>query len=540
VATGLLETPALGPCQVTLRPYQEEAIDAVRSEFLAGRRRTLLVMATGLGKTITFGMIARRCIEKHGRVLVLAHRKELIEQAVNKLDLLGVEAGVEMGKHRARATFDPDAVVGTVQTLQGSRLASWPEDYFRMVVVDEAHHGVAATYEAVLRRFRRARVLGVTATVDRADEEDLGQVFESVAYDYDLFRAMTAPPPGPYLCRLLFVQCGLKVDLRDLRPRRDDYSEADLEERIAPLADVLAVALRNEFGERRTIVFTPGVKSAQGIATALQSLGVRAEWSSGSDPDRDGKVERFRRGESQVFVNCQLATEGFDVPEVSAIGLCRPTRSRLLYSQQVGRGTRLSPGKADCLLIDFDYLTARHDLVRPVELFDSTGTDSELLDLAAAAVAKAGEKPKDLLDALAEGRDAHRRLQADRVRERELKVKARDRELSYRRVTYDPLAVYDSLGLPWRGKKTGDAVVDRATPGQVEYLSRLGVTDAPCLSRTRASTLLDYLAARKKQGLATLRQVSWAIAKGCDPVVARAMRFDEASAFLDKHFRRGA
>jgi superfamily II DNA or RNA helicase len=474
-------------------------------------------------------MISRLCAERGGRTLVLAHLKELVGQAVNKLDLLGVEAGVERAEHRARATFDPDVVVATTQTLQKDRLESWPADYFRMIVVDEAHHATATTYRNILKHFPGARVLGVTATADRADEEDLGQVFESVAYEYDLFQAMTAEPPGPYLCRLTFVQCAVDIDLRDLRPRKDDYSESDLEGRIAPLADTLANALKQEIGDRRTIVFTPGVKSAQGIATALASLGVRADWSSGEDPEAEAKVERFRRGEIQVFVNCQMAIEGFDVPEIAAVGLCRPTKSRLLYNQMAGRGTRLAKDKPDCLLIDFNFLTAQHDLVKPAELFDTPGADSEVIEIANEIATK--EPGTDLLDAV-------ERATKEKQQRAVLRVQAHERKLSYRKVTYDPLTVFDAVGLPWRGGK--DAVVNRATDAQVRALQGFGVDDAPNLSKTRASTLLDYLTSRRKRGLARPRQVAWLIAKGVEPAEARDMTFDEASARLDQLFRKRA
>jgi superfamily II DNA or RNA helicase len=524
----LLDTPMLGPNKIALRPYQEAAITAVRREFVTGRKGTLLVMATGLGKTITFGMIARQVIEKGGRPLILAHRKELISQAVNKLDLLGVQAEVERAEMRARALYEPDAVVATVQTLKGDRLKSWPQDHFRLVIVDEAHHATAPSYRTILDHFTRAKVLGVTATVDRADEEDLGQVFDSIADEYGLFWAMTAPPPGPYLCRLKFVQCDLDIDLKDLRQTKDDYNEADLEARIAPLADTLANALRQEFGDRRTIVFTPGVKSAQGIATALQSLGVRADWSSGEDKDRDAKIQRFRDGGSQVFVNCGIATEGFDVPEVGAIGLCRPTKSRLLYSQMVGRGTRLAKDKPDCLLIDFNYLTAKHDLVKPAELFDSANASTEVTDEAGKVIDKAKGTPVDLLEAIEEGREEHKRKQV-------LRVQARERNIAYRKVSYDPLAVCDVLGLPWRGSK--DAVTNRPSEKQIEYLKGFGVEDAPNLSKHRASTMIDYLKVRRERGLATFKQTAWLIAKGVDPEVARVMSFREASDRLDELFR---
>ena len=529
MATGILDKPTLGPCNVELRPYQFDAVGAVRSRFHAGDKSTLLLLPTGTGKTITFGYIARLTIEKGKRVLILAHREELIDQAVNKLDKLGVEAGVEKAFQYARSIFEPDAVIATVQTMQRKRLQSWPQDYFALIVTDEAHHAVAQSYQNIYKHFHKAYHLGVTATADRADEEDLGQVYQSIAYEMSLWDAMTCEPPGPYLCRLKFVQCDLQIDLRDLKPRKDDYSETDLEERIVPLAETIANAIRQEVGERHTLVFTPGVKSAQGIATALEALGLHFAWSSGDDDQRKEKVKRFQSGEIQGLVACQLFTEGFDVPETSAVVLCRPTKSRSLYSQMVGRGTRLARDKTDCLVIDFDFLTAKHDLVKPVELFDTTVTDSEVLEIAHKAVKKT--KGLDLLEAIQDAEKEHHRRQV-------LRVQARERAVTYRRVSYDPMSVFDTLGIPWRGGK--DAVIDRATPKQVDLLHKFGIEDAENLSRTRASTLLDYNISRMKRGLATTKQVSWLIAKGVDPATARTMTKKEASAYLDTVFRKRA
>src|SRR5262249_13799209 len=160
---------------------------AVRSQFAAQKRSTLLVLPTGTGKTLVFGMIARRVIEQGGRVLILAHRNELIEQAVDKLDLLGIEAAVEQASRYARAIWEPDAVVATVQTMQRDRLATWPADYFRLIVTDEAHHATAKSYQAVCQHFPHAWHLGVTATADRADDDVLSDVFESLAYEMTLW-----------------------------------------------------------------------------------------------------------------------------------------------------------------------------------------------------------------------------------------------------------------------------------------------------------------------------------------------------------------
>ena len=179
----------------------------------AARSQRYECLPTGCGKTITFGMITRKAIEKGNKVLILAHRGELIDQAAEKLCTLGVDAQIEQASSYARSVWEPDCVVGTVQTLRGKRLESWPRDYFRLIVTDEAHHATADTYQAIYEHFN-ALHLGVTATADRADEDSLSDVFESVAYEYSLWDAMRAPHPGPYLCRLTFVQCDLQIDLR--------------------------------------------------------------------------------------------------------------------------------------------------------------------------------------------------------------------------------------------------------------------------------------------------------------------------------------
>jgi superfamily II DNA or RNA helicase len=523
--------PTLGTSTIILRDYQQEAVDAVRNEFARGKRSTLLVLATGLGKTIVFGNITRRVIEKGGKVLILAHREELITQAVQKLDLCGVEAAVEKAEQRARTLWEPDAVVASVQTMQRKRLESWAPDYFKLLITDEAHHATAKSYRAVYRRFPTAWHLGVTATADRADEEDLGDVFESVAYEMTLWDGIRAEPPGPYLCRLKVVQCDVQIDLRDIRMTAGDFNLGDLETKIRPLVEILANAVRQEIGNRRTLIFTPDVGSATAMATALDSLGFRSEWTSGDDNDRKGKIERFRTGETQILSNCMIATEGFDVPEIAAVVLCRPTKSRPLLAQMIGRGTRLADGKQDALVIDFDYLTAKHDLVKPVELFDSTHTDREVIQIAQEIVAK---KPRsDLMEAIEEAEKIHKERQV-------LRIQAREREVRYRRVSYDPMAICETIGAPWRGKNP-DAVIHKATPGQVNCLVKAFKVDgAANMSRSMASRLIDNLSERRKAGLATYKQVSWAIAKGMDPAEARMLTFEEASKFLDSVFNKRA
>lgn len=526
IATLFDVTPELGPDTLDLWPYQEEAFQAVRRE-LARAKSTLVILPTGTGKTVLFSKISRACVERGGRVLVLAHRGELIQQAANVMERVGIVAGIEMADARARAACDPDVVIATVQSMQRDRLASWPSDHFRLAIVDEAHHATATTYQKVLNHFHPAKVLGVTATPDRADEDRIADVFGSVAYEMSIWDAMTAAPPGPYLCRLRYVQCDVGIDLRDIRTTGGDFNLADLEAKISPLIDTLANAIRQEVGDRRTLVFTPDVGSATAMATALQSLGIVADWVAGDSADRDAKVAKYKSGEIQILVNCNLLTEGFDAPETAAIGLCRPTKSRPLYAQMIGRGTRRAEGKADCLLVDFNFLTAQHELVRPADLFDSTTTDPETL-LIVEEMLKQGPG-QDLVEVVERARAAQRERQV-------LRVRAREREVKYRKVSYDPLAMADTLGIAMRG--AANASYDPATPKQVETLRKFGVAEPETMSRRRASRMLDVLIGRARKGLATAKQVSWMLAHGIEPEVARNMTIKEASATLDRLFSK--
>jgi superfamily II DNA or RNA helicase len=182
------------------------------------------------------------------------------------------------------------------------------------MIIDEAHHATATSYQRLLAHFT-CKVLGVTATPDRADEDNISDVFETVADEMTIWEAMTAPSPGPYLCRLLFAPCEIDIDLRELSTKDGDFTNEDLADRISPHIEVLANAIRQETGERKTLVFTPTVKVAMGLATALSdSLGLSADWVSGDCIDRDARVEKYKNGMTRILVNCNLLTEGFDDP----------------------------------------------------------------------------------------------------------------------------------------------------------------------------------------------------------------------------------
>lgn len=509
---------------VVLRPYQSEAISCISDEFAAGRRSTLLVLPTGCGKTVTFGSLARDVIDRGGRVLVLAHRGELLNQAADQLASLGVDAAIEKADQNAKASLwgEPSCVVASVQTMRGKRLESWPKKHFKLIITDECHHAPAESYGRIYSHLEADWHLGVTATADRLDGENLGQVYESLAFEYSLRDAIE----NRYLSRLKFVRCETKIDLSKIRTTGGDLNQGDIEEAIRPYIDELANGTRQEIGDRRAIVFTPDVGSAQAFASALTSLGLRAEAISGDSSDREEILDGFRKGRFRILCNCSLLTEGFDAPFVSAIVLARPTKSRALYAQMVGRGTRLAPNKQDCLVVDFAWLTGHHHIVSPVELFDTTKMDQEVQALAKAIIEK-GETT-DLMEAIERAEESHREKQ-------KLRIKARERKVSYRRVSYDPFAVMETLGLPVR-PESQDSMRVKPSQKQIEFLEKLGVTGAHLMSKRRASKMLNVLTMRLDQKLSTLKQVSWLISNGVDPDTARSMSKQEASQRLGELF----
>lgn len=513
--------------QIALRPYQIHAFNAIKRRFDAGDRSTLLVLPTGTGKTLVFGTVAKSVIDDlDGRVLVLAHRGELLTQAANSLAGIGVEAAIEKAEMQARAMLwdDPMCVVASVQTMQRNRLRSWPRDHFKLIITDEAHHAPASSYQEIYNHFNTAWHLGVTATADRLDGENLGQVFQSLAFEYPLREAIESG----YLSRLRVVRCETSVDLRDIRTTAGDLNQGDVEEAIRPHIEELVNATRQEIGSRRSIVFTPDVGSAEAFASGLNAVGISAASISGRSTDREEVLAGYRSGKYRVLANAQLLTEGFDAPFTSAIVLARPTKSRAAFSQMVGRGTRLCANKQDCIIVDFAWLTGKHKLVSPAELFDTTTASTETYEIAQKMIEK-GETD-DLLSAIQKAE----KVQADRQK---LRVQVAERQARYRRVSYNPLAVMDVLGMPLRTESDA-AMKSKPSDKQIQFLEKLGMTDAKSMSKRRASMMIDTLKGRMDQNLATLKQVSWLITKGIDPSVARKMTKSEASERLDAFFNR--
>lgn len=500
----LLERPPVGPTTIKLRPYQNEAIDAVNDR-LKSDRSTLLILPTGTGKTVTFGMLARQWATDGKRSLIIAHRGELITQAVEKLSHLGLTCEQERADRDAFVSQDCHAVIATVQTLQRKRLTRWPKDHFDLIITDEAHHATAGSYCKIYNHFSEAKHLGVTATADRSDKVNLGEIFDSVAYEMLLWDAIHYVNPDterlePCLSQIKFVQCEVGVDLASIRTTGGDYNQGDLEDAIRPYIEVFANAVKKVITDRKTILFTPCVGSAQAMATAMESIGIKSTWISGDDKDRDAKLELYRLGEVQVICNCALLTEGFDSPHTSAVVLMRPTKSRSLYSQMVGRGTRLHPGKNDCLIVDFSWLTRKHDLVKLTDLIKPPKEmDKRVEEIVNELVAEHEEI--DLADAIAKA-EVQKEQEDEQKR---LKVLVQERNLAFRMTVTVPVTCEEWLGVTkYNPPKT---YVRTATEKQRETLVKMGIEAPAGISVQHASELLNAAITRRTKGLATYKQM---------------------------------
>lgn len=287
-----------------LRPYQESARTAIEAEWEQGRRKTLLVLPTGTGKTVVFSMVAKDVVDKGGRVLILAHRGELLQQAADKLRAVtGLGCSVEKAEQTCMGEWFR-VVVGSVQTLmREKRLSRFPRDYFDAIIVDEAHHALSTSYLAVLDHFNQADVLGVTATPDRADRKNLGEYFDSTAYEYTLPRAIK----DGFLCPIKAQTIPLKIDITQVGMSSGDFALNGLGTALDPYLDQIADEMvAAGCKERRTVVFLPLVATSKKFCQILNAKGLRAVEVNGESADRAEMLAAFDAGEYDVLCNSML------------------------------------------------------------------------------------------------------------------------------------------------------------------------------------------------------------------------------------------
>lgn len=504
-----------------LRPYQQEAREAIFEQWDSGVSKTLLVLPTGCGKTIVFAKVTEDCVRRGDRVLILAHRGELLEQAADKIHKsTGLGCAVEKAEESCIGSWFR-IVVGSVQSMmREKRLGQFPADYFQTIIIDEAHHCISDSYQKILNHFSQAKVLGVTATPDRGDMRNLGSYFESLAYEYTLPKAIKEG----YLSPIKALTIPLKIDMSGVGVQAGDFKASDISTALDPYLQGIAEEMEKYCKDKKTVVFLPLVKTSQKFKDILNDHGFLAAEVNGDSQDRAEVLEAFDRGDYNVLCNSMLLTEGWDCPSVDCVVVLRPTKVRSLYCQMVGRGTRLSPGKDHLLLLDFLWHTERHELCHPAHLICES---EEVAKKMTENLEKAG-CPVDI-------EEAERTAAEDVVAQREGALAKQLAEMKKRkRKLVDPLQFEMSIQAEDLAGYVPAFGWEMAPPSekQKQTLEKLGILPDQIDNAGRASKLLERLDKRRQEGLTTPKQIRFLEGRGFQHV--GTWQFDSAKKLIDR------
>lgn len=475
----------------SLRYYQHEAIESILNEFKNGTKKTLIILPTGTGKTTVFAELARLFYEKGSRILVIAHREELIQQAVDRIySFTGYFPEIEKAKRKSDKTSQ--IIVGSIQTMKGKRIDEFPSNHFDLIIIDEAHHASSRTYVDLINHFHSAKILGVTATPDRADEKHLSSVFDSVSYQYSFTKAIKEK----FVTNIKgFKVKDFEIDLSALRTSTGkDFSDDQLDEIIIKYIEPISSAICNEqIKQLKSIVFMPSVRSAKFLSEALCANGLNSQFISGQTETgiRERILKEFRSGQISHLINCAVLTEGFDEPSIQNVIICRPTKSRGLYAQMVGRGTRINENKKIdhngyqfVYLTEFQYKTNQHSLVKPYDLFSAKGFDKRVREKAES------RGSENYLNDLEESHEAIYSVKS---------ILSRIQKTSYGVEVYDPFAICDAAGIDLSGefdvRFEGRMLTGQITDKQKELLQKFSVEiPQEGLTKAQASVIIDTIA----------------------------------------------
>ena len=573
-----------------LRDYQQTCISGVLDK-LSDADSTLAVMPTGTGKTHCFASIIANWPRDKGRILVLGHRGELIWQAKNKIDMhlssVGeyIGADIEMGNLTSVSEYgymhESRVVVATVQSMHERRLKRFKPTDFGLIVVDEAHHAVKKNkqYYNVIKYFMEGglKVLGVTATPDRSDEEALGSVFNTVAFHYGIGDAIRDGWLTPVHQEMVHVQ---GLDLSKVSANAGDLAAGQLNDIlkdeemchkvVSPTLDIV--------GDKKTLVFAAGVAQAEMICEIFNrhkaGSAVTVSGACGSD-ERKEMLRRYSEGDYQFMCNCNVFTEGYDEPTIECVVMARPTKSRMLYAQMAGRGTRILPDvieglgtppdgydvvvedgfwriadpeqrkqaiancpKSNVLLIDFVGNSGKHKLVYSGDILGGQYSD-EVVELANENM-KEYDGPVDVNEALQEAKKT--------IEEEKRKAKQKIIiEAKYKRRSIDPFDVFDITEKRepgwFKGKKPTDKMLAMLKRNKVPlfynasqwWIGEKGKKNAKPLTFYRAKTIIQEISDRRSSGLCTYSQAKLLRRFGEDPNIG----FTEASKVIDEIAKRG-
>jgi len=498
-----------------LRKYQKEAMEAIRTGWSQFRRQ-LLVLPTGTGKTIVFSHLAKQEAEAGKRVMVLAHRSELLEQAQNQLlQAAGLHSSLEKASSQAHDSLLP-VIVASVQTLSDKRLQRWDPNTIDLIIIDEAHHCLADSYQRILDHFGNSRVLGVTATPDRGDKKALADIFENIAYEYPFRTAIKEEFLCPISARLLPIS----VDLGNVRVTAGDYNPKDIDVGIRPHLEAVADAVAEHGWKRKSLIFLPLIATSELFTRLLCDRGIGALHIDGKSKDRAEILEWFHRMDGgSALCNSSLLLEGYDQPDIDCIVCLRPTKVRSLYAQIVGRGTRISPGKENLLILDFLWQTTRHDLCVPASLVAKDIKEAQ--EIMEKFTVEDGEV--DLLDAERDAKADREQALAKALAASERRKKRVINPLEWSLCLHDDALMEYVPLMAWEKAP--------ASEKQLSAIRKFGIDATMVTCKGHASMIIDRLFARAKQKLATVKQVIFLRKLGVD---GSLLTMKEASVRIDE------
>jgi len=507
-----------------LRKYQQEAKTAVKTEWASGRKKTLVVQCTGTGKTILFASISSDLVQMGERVLILAHRSELLDQATDKiLKSTGLVCAKEKGEDTAVDSWFR-ITVGSVQTLmRDNRREVYPADFFDTIIIDEAHHCLSDSYRKILAYFKDAKVLGVTATPDRGDMRNLGEIFESLAYEYPLPRAIKEG----YLCKLKALTIPLSIDLSGVSQQAGDFKLSEVDDALMPYLEAIATEMEAHCKDRKTLVFLPLIATSKKMAEVLAKHGFDVREVNCESEDREQIRQWFvNSGKGSVVCNSMLWTEGFDEPSIDCVVILRPTKIRSLYVQCVGRGTRIHPGKDNLLILDFLWMTNKHSLCHPAHLICD---NAELADKVTEILAR---------EANASGQDLELACEAgsaEVIEERERTLAEKLAEQKHRkRALVDPLQFEMSIQAEDLADYQPVFAHEMAPPSdkQKAVLEKAGIFPEEIQNAGLAGKLIERIQNRRDNGLTTPKQIRFLERVGFKHV--GGWEFSEAKGLIDR------
>ncbi len=521
-------------------------------------RSTLTVMPTGTGKTVVMATVASKW--KTGRIMVLQHRKELLEQNASKISAMCGEAcGVEMGDDKCTEYgFDkPRVVVASVQSLSEKRLAKFDPFEFGLILTDEAHHATAMSYRRVYEHFFQnpaIRHLGVTATPDRADEEALGQIFDSVAYQYEILDAINDGWLVPIEQQFVHVE---GLDLSGCKSHKNDLQDSDVAKVMQQegLLHKVVDPVIQLAGDRPTLVFAASVAHAHRMAEIFNRHKPNSANAIDGNTDKEERgdlLRRFSRGEFQYLLNMGVFLEGFDEPTIGCVAMARPTKSRALYAQVAGRGTRPLPGLVDALhdpdarkaaiaasgkpamlMLDFVGNSGKHKLVCTADILGGNESD-EVIERAtfnAKKKSQTGRKvnmQQEIEEARQQLEDEHEKRRLAELKQQQSRA-AIVAKAKFNTRAVNPFDVFDIVPNREPGWDKGK----KPTEKQIAALRRFKLDEKTIsgLSFGQAGQLCGELFDRMKKGLSTVKQAKLLGKMGYD---AKGMSFQAASSLIDR------